>query len=107
VSLLALYGLAVSGHFPAEARRKELQTSTATIAIAATLLTSGVATVIVMAIAVNALPWTAIVIGGGAALLASPLLLRALPDEFVDGFAGLLTFAAAGIVTALLLWLAH
>jgi hypothetical protein len=107
VTLLALYGLTVSGHFPAAARRKELQTSTATVAIIATLLTSGVATIIVMAISVNALPWTAIIIGGGAALLASPLLLRALPDEFVDGLAGLLTFAAAAIFTALLLWLVH
>jgi hypothetical protein len=107
VTLLVLYGLTVSGHFPAEARRKELQTSTATVAIAATLLTSGVATIIVMAIAVNALPWTAIIIGGGAALLASPLLLRALPVAFVDGLAGLLTFAAAAIFAALLFWLAH
>jgi hypothetical protein len=107
VTLLALYGLTVSGHFPAAARRKELQTSIATVAIAGTLLTSAVATVIVMAIAVHALPWPLIIIGGGAALLVSPLLLRALPDAFVDGLAGLLTFAAAAIFTALSLWLAH
>jgi hypothetical protein len=106
-TLLTLYGLTVSGHFPAEARRKALQTPIATIAIAATLFTSGLAAVIVMAIAVNALPWTVITIGGGAALLAGPLLLRALPDEFVDGLTGLLTFAAAVIVTALLFLLAH
>jgi uncharacterized integral membrane protein len=107
VTLLALYGLTVSGHFPAEARRKELQTSTATAAIAATLFTSGVATILVMTVAVNSLPWTAIIIGGGAALLAGPLLLRTFPDEFVDGLAGLLTFAAAAIFTGLLLWLTH
>lgn len=107
VMLLALYGLTVSGHFPAGSRRRELQTPIATVAIAATLLTTGLAAVIIMVIAVNALPWTLIIIGGGAALLASPLLLRALPDGFVDGFAGLLTFAAAVIVTALLLLLAH
>jgi hypothetical protein len=107
VTLLTLYGLTVSGHFPAEARRKELQTPIATAVIAATLLTSCLAAVIVMVIAVNALPWTVIIIGGGAALLAGPLLLRALSDDFVDGVAGLLSFAAAVIVNALLLLLVH
>jgi hypothetical protein len=107
VTVLALYGLTVSGHFPAATRHKDLQTSMATVVIAGTLLTSAVATVIVMAIAVSTLPWPLIIIGGGAALLVSPLLLRALPDAFVDGLAGLLTFAAAAIFTALSLWLAH
>lgn len=107
MTLLTLYGLTVCGHFPAEARRKELQTPIATVAIPATLFTSGLAAVIVVAMAVSALPWTVIIIGGGAALLAGPLLLRALPDDFVDGLAGLLTFTAAVIVTALLLLLAH
>jgi hypothetical protein len=51
----------------------------------------------------NVLPWTAIIIGGGAALLAGPLLLRVFPDAFVDGMAGLLTFSAAAMVVALLL----
>jgi hypothetical protein len=35
------------------------------------------------------------------------LLLRTLPDDFVDGLAGLLTFTAAAIVTALVLLVFH
>jgi hypothetical protein len=45
-----------------------------------------------------------IVLAGGAALLAGPLLLRVFPDEFVDGIAGMVTFALAAIAVALILW---
>jgi hypothetical protein len=103
VTLLTLYGLAVSGHFPFELRTKKLQTPIGGFFIGATLLTSALTGIILIVVAFNALPWTAIIIGGGGALLAGPLLLRALPDDFVDGFAGILTFATAAIVIALLL----
>jgi hypothetical protein len=106
VTLLTLYGLTVSGHFPFTLRTKELQMPIGTFVIGATLLTSGLAAIILIIVAFNVLPWPAIIIGGGGALLAGPLLLRALPDDFVDGFAGLLTFATAAIVSALLLLLA-
>jgi hypothetical protein len=103
VALLTLYGLTVSGHFPLEARRDALRTFTGTFVIGVTTLSAGVAAVILIVIAVRLLPWTAIVIGGGAAVLAGPLLLRVFPDDFVDGIVGLLTFAAAAMVIALLL----
>jgi hypothetical protein len=103
VTLVTLYGLTVSGHFPFEARRNELKTSFGTFVIGATILSAGVAVIILIFVAVHLLPWTAIVIGGGAAVLAGPLLLRVFPDDFVDGIAGLLTFATAAIVAALLL----
>jgi hypothetical protein len=103
VMLLTLYGLTVSGHFPFEARSKELQSPLGTFVIGATLLSSGLAASLLIITASNVLPWTAIIIGGGAALLAGPLLLRAFPDDFIDGLAGLLIFAAAGMVAALLL----
>jgi hypothetical protein len=102
VTLLTLYGLTVTGHFPFEARSKELKTIIGTLVIGATILSAGVA-VILTVVAVHSLQWTAVVIGGGAAVLAGPLLLRIFPDDFVDGIAGLLTFAAAAIVAALLL----
>jgi hypothetical protein len=105
--LLTLYALTVSGHFPAEVRSKALQTPFATVAIAATLLTSGLAAIILVSVAITTLPWTAIIIAGGGALLAGPLLLGALPDDFVDGLSGLLTFAVATIVAALVLLVTH
>jgi hypothetical protein len=103
VTLLTLYGLTVSGHFPFEARSKELKTFIGTLVIGATILSAGLAAVILIVVAVHSLQWTAVVIGGGAAVLAGPLLLRIFPDDFVDGIASLLTFAAAAIVAALLL----
>jgi hypothetical protein len=104
VTLLTLYGLTVSRHFPFELRSKALQTPSGTIVIGVTLLVAAVAAVIVLVIALAVLPWPAIVLAGGAALLAGPLLLRVFPDEFVDGIAGMVTFALAAIAIALILW---
>jgi uncharacterized membrane protein len=104
ITLLTLYGLTVSGHFPFELRSKRLQTPIGTIVIGVTLLLAAVAAFIVLVIALDVLPWTAIVLAGGAALLAGPLLLRVFPDEFVDGTAGMVTFALAAITIALILW---
>jgi len=105
--MLTLYGLTVSGHFPSEARRKDLQSSVGTYVIGATLLSSGLTALVLIVAALNVLPWTAIIIGGGAALLAGPLLLRAFPDEFVDGLAGMMTFAVTAMVIALVVWATH
>jgi hypothetical protein len=66
-----------------------------TCAVAALALVVGVA----MAWAV--VPWPAAVIGAGAAILAAPLLLRPLPDAFVNGRGALLTFASASALLAL------
>jgi hypothetical protein len=107
VTLLTLFGLTVSGHFPSAVRNEQLKTPLGTLLIGVTLLSSALAALILIVVAFHALPWTAIVIGGGGALLAGPLLLRALPDDFVDGFPGLLTFAAAAIATALVLLVFH
>jgi len=49
------------------------------------------------------MPWPAAVIAGGAAILAAPLLLRPLPDRFVNGRAALLAFSGASVVLALAL----
>jgi len=46
------------------------------------------------------LPWPAAVIGAGAAVLAAPLLLRPLPDAFVNGRAALVAFASASALLA-------
>jgi hypothetical protein len=102
-TLLTLYGLTVSGHFPFDVRNDELRTPMGRLVIGVTLLGSALAAIILMVVAFTVLPWTAIIIGGGGALLAGPMLLRALPDYFVDGLAGLVTFAVSAIVAALIL----
>jgi hypothetical protein len=107
VTLLTIFGLTVSGHFPSAVRSEQLKTPLGRLVIGATLLSSAFAAVILIVVAFRVLPWTVIVIGGGGALLAGPLLLRTLPDDFVDGLVGLLTFAAAAIVTAVVLLVFH
>ena len=89
VGFLALYGLTFSGHFPAEFRAAELKTATGAIILWATLIAVCLAGVIVLGVALSVLPWFAIVIGGGAVLLAAPLLLRPFPDRFVNGMRAL------------------
>ena len=49
------------------------------------------------------IPWYAAVIGGGAPVLFAPLLLRPLPDQFVNGRAALLSFSAAAAIIALVM----
>jgi hypothetical protein len=54
-----------------------------------------------VAVAWLVVPWPAAVIGAGAAALAAPLLLRPLPDAFVNGRAALVAFASASALLAL------
>jgi hypothetical protein len=102
---LSLYGLAASGQFPREHRAPELASAAGamilfgSIAVALVCLAAGVVA------AWRTLPWFAAIIAGGAALLAAPLLLRLLPDRFVNGRGALVVFPAAGVLAALLMWI--
>src|SRR5579875_982714 len=65
-----------------------------------------VSLIAVMTVVWRLIPWYAVVIGGGLAVLAAPPILQQCPDRFVDGRASLLSLAGAGAVLALLLlWL--
>ena len=90
VLLVALYGLAASGHFPAEFRPEKLQRGWGALVLWGTMIATGLAGAVALVLAWRALPWYATVIGGGAALLFAPLLLQPLPDSFVNGRRGLL-----------------
>jgi hypothetical protein len=104
VALLALYGLTVSGHFPAELRAAQLKTGAGAAILWLTLAAACLAAIMVAWVASPLLHWTAIVIGGGGVLLAAPLLLRLFPNWFVDGPSGLVAFAAGAVMVALILW---
>ena len=101
VGLLALYGLTFSGHFPTEFRASNLKTASGTIVLWATLAAVCLATILAVVVALPVLPWPASVIGAGAMLLATPLLLRPFPDRFVNGPAALIVFAAGALLAAL------
>lgn len=106
IALLALYTLTVSGHFPTEVRATALKTSIGVTTLWATLVAAGLAAMIMVIAALRVLPWSAIIIGGGAMLLFAPLLLRPLPDRFVNGCAALVVFAGGAALAALILWVA-
>jgi hypothetical protein len=97
---LSLHGLAASGHFP---RVPESPAGPgplilfASVAVAALCAVAGVVT------AVRFIPWYAVIIGGGLALLCAPLVLQKFSDRFVDGGTSLIAFAAAGILLTMTL----
>ena len=102
VLVLALYALTVSGHFPAEYRDPSLRTGIGRAVLWVTLAIAGLIVLAAIAVAWHSLPLYATVIAAGAMLLFAPLLLRPLPDSFVNGRRGLIILAAIGALLALL-----
>jgi len=105
VALVGLYGLSVSGHFPREFRSQEFQNLRGTIVIWATLFIATLAGVIALAVAVNVLPPSAIIISSGAMLLMTPLVLRPFPDWFVNGPIALISLAVGALLAAVVMWI--
>jgi hypothetical protein len=101
VLVLSLYGLTVSGHFPAERRASSLRTAGGLVILWGTIALCTAIVLATLAFAWARLPLHAVIIGGGAMALVAPLLLQPLPDSFVDGRRALLTFTGLGIALAL------
>jgi len=101
MAAVSLHGLAASGQFPREHRAAAFRPAAGaailfgSIAVAALSLLAG------LFFALQTIPWYAAVIGGGMPVLVAALLLRPLPDAFVNGRAALLLFSATAAVTAL------
>jgi hypothetical protein len=102
VLVLALYALTVSGHFPAEYRASSLSTAAGRVLLWGTLVLCAAVTVLVARFAWRHVPIYAAAIGGGAMLLAAPLILRPLPDSFVNGRRGLLFFTGLALCLVLI-----
>jgi hypothetical protein len=97
VLAFALFGLTASGHFPSEHRAPALRTALGGAILWLSMACAVVVLAAAVLLAVERLPLYASVIGGGAMLLAAPLVLQGFPDTFVDGRAGLVTFAGLGL----------
>ncbi len=101
----SLYGLAASGHFPAEHRAPALRTGVGRI-----VLFGSLALCLFCLVGGIALVWhhRAVVRGGDRrrlTVLIALLLLQPFPDLFVNGRAALLTFSGLSLaMTALLLF---
>jgi hypothetical protein len=103
VLAVALYGLAASGHFPAEARSAKFRTAAGALVLWVTLAAATLAAISMLAQSWRTLPWYLSLLGGGAMLLSAPVVLQALPDQFVDGRRGLVTLSACTVVLAALM----
>lgn len=102
---VSLYGLTASGHFPSEHRGETLRSANGAAVLWVTMLICAAAATYAVLFASRTLPWYVAVIGGGGALLIAPLLLQPLPDAFVNGRRGLVTFALAAAMLTGLAWL--
>jgi hypothetical protein len=100
----ALCGLAASGHFPEEHRSPALRSPAGKLILFGSLALAIGSLAIGATLVWRAVPWFALVIGGGAVLLAAPLLLRPFPDAFVNGRAALVAFAGASVLLVILLY---
>jgi hypothetical protein len=101
VLVLSLYGLTASGHFPEEHRSDSLKSAGGRLVLWGTIILCGALTIVTLAFAWQYLPLPSAIFGGGAMVLFAPLLLQPLPDAFVDGRRGLLTFSLIGVGLAL------
>jgi hypothetical protein len=99
----SLYGLAASGQFPREHRVASFRSGAGTMILFGSIAVTLVSLLAGLFFAGRTIPWYAAVIGGGAPVLFAPLLLRPLPDPFVNGRAALLTFSAVAATIALVM----
>lgn len=93
-------GLAASGHVPREHRAPALAGGLGTSILFGSMAISAMAVVLAIFAAWQSIPWYAAVIGGGMAMLATPLFLRPFPDSFVNGRSALILFAGVAATAA-------
>jgi len=106
VLFVSLHALAASAQFPREHRAPVLVSGIGAIVLYGSIAVAFISLLTALFAAWRLIPWYAAVIGGGLAVLATPLVLQHFTDRFVDGRGSLMTFAGAGAVLALLLiWL--
>ena len=101
MAAVSLHGLAASGQFPREHRAAAFRSAAGAAILFGSTAVTGFSLLAGLFFAWQTIPWYAAVIGGGMPVLFAPLLLRPLPDKFVNGRAALLLFSATAAVTAL------
>jgi hypothetical protein len=104
VLAVALYALSLSGHFPSEHRGAALRGASGTVFIGITAALALVSLAGGLGAGWHKVPWYALVISGGAALLAAPLVLMKFPDQFVNGRGALAAFSGITAASAAMLY---
>jgi uncharacterized membrane protein YfcA len=104
VLAVALYVLSLSGHFPSEHRGAALRGTSGTVFICITAALSLASLAFGLGTGWSKVPWYALIIAGGTALLAAPLVLMKFPDQFVNGRGALAAFSGITAVSAAMLY---
>ena len=102
--VVVLFGLAAAGHFPAEDRRPSLREPLGAALLWGSIVLVVAAALVAAAFGWRRLPLAAAVIAFGTAALLAPLILKPLPDSFVDGRRGLIVLSLAAAGLAALAW---
>jgi hypothetical protein len=103
LTAVSLHGLAASGQFPREHRALSLRSAMGAVILFGSIAVVLVSLLIGLLFAWQTIPWYAAVIGGGTPVLFAPLLLRPLPDPFVNGRRALLFFSTIAAAIALVM----
>jgi hypothetical protein len=103
VSAATLQGLSASGHFPLPRESENPAFRAGRMVLFGSIGAAALALIAGSVAALKLTSWSAAVITGGLSLLFSPLLLRSLPDRFVDGSGALIAFAVATLAAAIVL----
>ncbi len=102
VLTIALFGLSLSGHFPTQAQKLGQKDVLTRAVVVSCIIVVALATARTFGIALHHLPAPMAIIGGGAALLAAPLVLQRFPDTFVDGLRGIVVLATISLALVLI-----
>jgi len=102
VLTIALFGLSLSGHFPTQAQKLGRKDVATRAVVVSCIVVVGIAAAKTVGIALHHLPAPMAIIGGGAALLAAPLVLQRFPDTFVDGLRGIVVLATISLALVLI-----
>ena len=104
VLAVALYALSLSGHFPSEHRGATLRGASGTVFIGITAALALLSLALGLGAGWHKVPWYGLIIAGGAALLAAPLVLMKFPDQFVNGRGALAAFSGITAASAAMLY---
>ena len=104
VLVVSAFVITVAGQFPREHRKSGLASPAGAVILWLTILAAGAAGLAALAFAWVALPWYAVVIGGGLMVLVAPYLLHPLPDRFIDGPWSLAVLSVLAVALAAGMW---
>ena len=98
-----MHALSASGHFPAPRRSVSLGGVGGSLLLFGSMALVAAALIAGTSATALAVPWPALVLGGGAAILLAPIALQLFSDRFVDGRGALIWLAGAALAAAALL----